>query len=127
VNKILLNEIRQILAQDQTAIIIIVADHGTWAGAERTSTGLTSDETLDKVNVFLAIRWGAAYKGQYDRKIKTGANLFRYLFAFLSQDERILATKVADDSYIKYSDVWEVVKNGQVLKQPKQYGQGPSE
>jgi len=127
VNKVLLGEIEKILAHDQTAVIVIVADHGTWAGAERTNAGLTSDETLDKVNVFLAIRWGSAYRGQYEHDIKTSVNLFRYLFAYLSNDERILATKVEDDSYVKYRDVWKVVEDGKVLAQPKQYGQNTSE
>jgi hypothetical protein len=120
-NKTLLDEVRQITAQDRTAIIIIVADHGTWAGAERTGAGLTGNEILDKLNVFLAIRWGSDYNGEYDNDIKTSVNLFRYIFAFLSQSERILETRVPDDGYLRYGGVWKVVASGKVLEQPERH------
>ena len=122
VNKTLLAEARRISNRDPTAIIIIVADHGTWGGAERTPAGLTEDETLDKFNVFLAIKWGDAYRGQYDTSIKTSVNLFRFIFAYLSQDERILETKVEDDSYLMLNGIWRVVEDGTVLREPKEAG-----
>ena len=119
-NKILLSEIRQISKKDPSAIIIIVADHGSWAGATRTAEGFTVDETLDKFNVFLAVKWGNGYRGQYDGEIKSSVNLFRYIFAFLSKDESILKTKVEDSSYLNYKGVVKkVVDNGKVLQEPE--------
>ena len=119
-NKILLSEIGQISKKDPSAVIIIVADHGSWAGAERTVEGFTVDETLDKFNVFLAIKWGNGYRGQYDDELKSSANLFRYIFAFLSKDESILQTKVEDSSYLNYKGVVKkVVDNGKVLQNPE--------
>ena len=120
-NHILLEEVAHILQKDQSAIIIIVADHGTWAGADRSEFGLTENETLDKLNVFLAIRWGPAYDGEYDNRIKTSVNLFRYIFAYLSRNEEILETIEDDDGYIKYEEVWKVLENGVVLKDPIRY------
>lgn len=119
-NKILLSEIRQISKKDPSAVIIIVADHGSWAGATRTVEGYTEDETLDKFNVFLAIKWGNGYRGQYDGEIKSSVNLFRYIFAFLSKEESILKTKVEDSSYLNYKGVVKkVVDNGKVLQEPE--------
>lgn len=119
-NKILLSEIRQISKKDPSAVIIIVADHGSWAGAARTVKGFTEDETLDKFNVFLAIKWGNGYRGQYDGEIKSSVNLFRYIFAFLSKDESILKTRVEDSSYLNYKGVVKkVVDNGKVLLEPE--------
>ncbi len=118
-NKILVAEASRIIAKDPTAIVIIVADHGTWGGAERTPAGLSEDEILDKFNVFLAIRWGSAYHGQYDTSIKTGVNLFRFIFAYLGQDESIIRTKTADDSYLRLKGIWKTVEDGKVMREPK--------
>ena len=118
----LLQEIDQISQKDTAAIIIIVSDHGTWAGAKRSKSGLTVDESLDKLNVFLAIKWGAAYDGRYDDRVKTSVNLFRYLFAWLSQDEQILQTMKADDGFFKRKGkLWKIVDNGKVAETPEQY------
>jgi hypothetical protein len=122
VNKTLLKEVDQVLGKDPSAIIIIVADHGTWAGAERSKTGLSESETRDKLNVFLAIRWGAGYDGRYDDEIKTSVNMFRFIFAYLSQDEKILETLKEDDGYFKTKGkVWKVVENGVVLEKPRRH------
>jgi hypothetical protein len=125
VNEILLLEVRRILDRDPSAIIVIVADHGTWGGAERTLAGFTEDEILDKFNVFLAIKWGDAYRGQYDASIKTSVNLFRFIFAFLDQDDRILETKVEDESYLSLNGIWKVVEEGDILSEPKALGSRP--
>ncbi|MFT7675166.1 MAG: hypothetical protein ACI845_003586 [Gammaproteobacteria bacterium] len=122
VNKILLNEIELIAKKDPSAIIVIVSDHGTWAGAQRSKTGLTENETMDKLNVFLAIKWGTTYDGRYDSQIKSSVNLFRYLFAWLSQDDAILETLKKDDGYFKLKEnVWKIVENGEVMANPKRY------
>ena len=119
VNDIILEEVEQILARDPAALIIVVGDHGTWAGADRSRSGLKADETRDKLDVFLAIRWGQDYDGRYDDRIRTSVNLFRFIFAYLGQDEKILTTLKEDDGYVKYKGkVWKVVGDGKVLDKP---------
>jgi hypothetical protein len=121
VNRMLLEQIREISRHDPSAVIVIVGDHGTWAGANRTESALTPDETLDKFHVFLAIRWGDAYKGQYDDKVKSGVNLFRYVFAYLSESESILETRVADESYLLSNGAYKVVEDGAVMDKAELY------
>ena len=119
VNQILIDEVKLILDKDKSAIIIIVGDHGTWAGSDRSESGLMESETFDKLSVFLAIRWGDKYNGEYDSQIKSSVNLFRYIFAYLSQNDEVLGTKEKDDGYVKYGKVWKVLENGKVLSEPK--------
>jgi hypothetical protein len=121
INRMLLSQINEISNHDPSAIIIIVGDHGTWAGAHRTESGFTKDETLDKFHVFLAIRWGKGYRGQFDGQIKSGVNLFRYVFAYLGESESILKTRVNDESYLNRDRVYKVVQDGAVMENPVPY------
>ena len=118
-NAHLVKEIGQIVESDPNAIVILVADHGTWGGAVRTANGTTADETRDKLNVFLAIKWGENYQGAYDKEITTSVNLFRYIFSHLSNNDNLLSTKQEDDGFISLNGKWRVVKNGAVLTEPE--------
>lgn len=120
-NRMLLSQVSEIVRHDPSAVIMILGDHGTWAGANRTDGAFSQDEILDKFQVFLAIRWGDAYKGQYDGKIKSAVNLFRYVFAYLGDTESILETRVGDESYLFRDGVYKVVQDGAVIEKPELY------
>ena len=72
--------------------------------------------------MFLAIRRGADHDAGNDERIKTSVNPFRFIFAYLGQDENILATLKDDDGYFKQKGkVWKVVENAAVLAEPMRY------
>ncbi|HEU4685132.1 MAG TPA: hypothetical protein VFS39_11585, partial [Nitrospira sp.] len=54
---------------------------------------------LDHLGVLLAIRWPERADG-YDTGLRTNVNLFRHVFAFLSESTDILKTNVPDNGYI---------------------------
>ena len=120
--------VQQIVTRDPNALIILGGDHGGWGlgtprGAKKEVLDGVPDDliALDQLGTHLSIRWpGDASK--YDREIRTSVNLFRYIFAFLSKSEDILATKAPDHGFIQRvkgeaSTVFKVVHDGEVLEQ----------
>jgi hypothetical protein len=120
--------VQQIVTRDPNSLIVVSGDHGAWGfgnyefAKREVFDGVPDDLiALDHLGIHLSIRWpGDASK--YDREIQTSVNLFRYIFAFLSESEDILATKVPDHGYIKKGRgkariIVEVVHDGKALKQ----------
>ncbi len=110
--------IEKIASVDDNAIIIVASDHGPRV-TNKCMYGVSSLDPLhimDRVGTFLAIKWGGVagnYDGRYDTNIKSVANLFRYLFAYMAEDESILNAKVHDDSYIvDKNKIQQVIKDG---------------
>ncbi len=125
--------VRHILTQDPDALIIINADHGGWglgafAWANDEAFERVPDDViaLDQLGVQLAIRWPEG-RANHNDNIRTNVNLFRYIFAYLSERKDILGTKVPDDGYIakgrgKGSIVFQAVHDGEVLERMVELG-----
>ena len=92
-----------ILEYDNDPLIIIAGDHGPWGYRlkEDRDNNVIPDSVcaLDRFGVLLTIRFPEDYQRQFDNKFKTHVNLFRYVFAYLSNSNKILENKAKDDSY----------------------------
>lgn len=96
--------IAEIEKKDPTGIIVIAADHGGFVGYE---TSLQSREKTDNpllvksmYGALCTIKWNKEGHEAYDNKLKTPVNLFRVLFAYLSEDKGLLNNIQDDASYI---------------------------
>ncbi|MFP9099425.1 hypothetical protein ACLI09_10245 [Flavobacterium sp. RHBU_24] len=103
-NTWLKNLITEIEKKDPHGIIVIAADHGGFVGFE---TSLQSQTKTDNpllvksmYGALCTIKWNADGHDVYDKNLKTSVNLFRVLFAFLSQDTALLENLQEDASYI---------------------------
>jgi hypothetical protein len=124
---------RQIVAQDPSAIVILMGDHG--AQSYKSSTrdfqetahldGLPAERIADDTHaVLLAIRWGAG-RDAADYPFHSLANVMRFVFYQLSRDEALLATAVPDDSYLLENGVLcRTVEDGRPLKDWKKFPHG---
>jgi hypothetical protein len=106
-NGIITKLVQHILKRDPKALIIINADHGAWGFGnpalveEKLLEGVPDDLiTLDHLGVLLAIRWPDG-RPKNDRDIRTNVNLFRYIFAYLSERGDIFASNMPDHGYLK--------------------------
>ena len=132
-NKKVMKFVRRIRTQDPDALIIINADHGGWGlGAlgranDEVFEGVPDDViALDHLGVQLAIRWPEG-RANHNDNIRTNVNLFRYIFAYLSERKDILGTKVPDDGYVvrgtgKEAIVFQAVHDGEVLEHMVELG-----
>lgn len=99
-----LKDIIEIIQQkDSNALVIVVADHGGFVGLEYTHQCKIkqTDEKIVK-SIFtsaLAIKWPNNHVPDFDQKLKTNVNLFRILFAYLSEDTSLLNNLQPDKSY----------------------------
>lgn len=109
-NRFLSDLCRRIQEHDPGAIVILAADHGafgySWGWWEQTTNpnsffkeqGLDPVEVVkDNTDVFLAIKLDRPDAPPLP--VRTLVNLFRELFQYLSDDPRLSATRVPDDSY----------------------------
>lgn len=94
----------EILAQDPNALVIIMADHGGFVGLN--STEETYIKTQDRDLIYsmfssqLSIKWPQGIPPKQDSLMKTPVNLFRVLFAELSNENKYLRNLEEDGSYI---------------------------
>ncbi|RZJ63465.1 MAG: hypothetical protein EOO45_21310 [Flavobacterium sp.] len=93
---------------DPDALVIIGADHGGFAGFKNTLQCETKTDNPQLVksifSAHLAIKWPGGSASGYDNGLKTGVNLFRSVFAFLSEDKGLLKHLQDDGSYIQLND-----------------------
>ncbi|WP_116787491.1 sulfatase-like hydrolase/transferase [Flavobacterium psychrotrophum] len=96
--------ISEIEKKDPDGIIVIAADHGGFVGFE---TSLQSQTKTDNpllvksmYGALCTIKWGDKNHTDYDANLKTSVNLFRVVFANLSEDKALLKNLQEDDSYI---------------------------
>ena len=117
-NQKLIDLMEFIVEKDKESIIILIGDHGSWgfrfmqdAQGRRISHQLF---ILDRFGVLAGIRGPVALTGLMENgTIKTHVNLFKYLFAYLSENQKILKTVAPDDSYDKKFTM--AIKNGKIL------------
>lgn len=88
--------------KDKNAIIIILADHGGWVGlGSMNELFSTKDNSLIKSTFgnMAAIQWNGIDHAHYDSKLKSNVNVFRVLFACLSENKSYLDYLEKDESY----------------------------
>lgn len=127
-NAILENLINAIIGIDPEAVIIVAGDHGPYILDKCNRDGVltTPAQIRDRAGIFTAIRWPSGYDGRYDGKIKTAANILRFVLASLAKNEtEIIKTAVPDDVYVKMknfrknNDFFKIIEEGNILEQPK--------
>lgn len=134
-NEKIIKVVDRILTRDPNALIILNADHGGWGlGAYKhfqvkLFEGVPDELiALDHLGVLLAIRWPEKNAAVYGLGLRTNINLFRHIFAYLSETQVILTTKVPDDGYLtkgndeEDSILMKVVHDGKILKHMNELG-----
>ncbi|MBO6632394.1 MAG: hypothetical protein JJ936_12730, partial [Psychroserpens sp.] len=94
--------ITHIEKNDDNALIVVLADHGGWLGVSNYDQKFTTrDETeLNSIySVLAAIKWNGYDHEDVDLSFRSNVNLFRILFAALSEDKTYLEDLEDDSSY----------------------------
>ena len=93
-----------ITERDPSAMILIMADHGSFVGLDYTRQ--VYKKTADPVTIhttfgaILSIRWPNGEAPEIDSNLKSCVNVFRILFSFLGNDEKYLQHLQEDASYL---------------------------
>ncbi len=94
-------------AQDPEALIVIVADHGGFVGYEYSANSHVKPESRDNTfsmfSSLLAVKWPKDVD-PYDFEIKSSVNLFRTIFASLSEDKSYLKYVQENGSYLTINE-----------------------
>jgi hypothetical protein len=102
-NERVIQTIEAIKAQDQNALIVMMADHGGYVGMEYTGEIYTKTQERDLLySVFssnLAIHWPDGHK-RGEAHLKSAVNLFRVLFSYLGNDDKFLEHTEENTSYL---------------------------
>ena len=119
-NQLTLEVVDTITKIDPKGMIVIASDHGPtlFNKCSMDNELKTREEVIERQGVFLAIKWGEDYDGRFDLEFKTSANLFRYIFSYLSESDFPLMSKVPDDAFYKFGEKEEVrrsLADGQIL------------
>tara|TARA_R110002072_G_scaffold108026_2_gene234654 strand:+ start:53544 stop:55025 length:1482 start_codon:yes stop_codon:yes gene_type:complete len=91
-----------ITSQDPDGIIIVLADHGGWVGMNnyKEMFSTKSPEHINSIYSNLAaIKWNGFNEEGYDEKLRTNVNMFRVLFAALSENKSYLNFMEDNSSY----------------------------
>jgi hypothetical protein len=90
--------------KDPEGLVVVMADHGGYVGWDYTAQRRikTSDKALIRsvYTALLAIKWPGNEPPVYDSELRSGVNLFRVLFAYLSQNSDYLEQLEADESFM---------------------------
>lgn len=102
-NEKLTQILQTIEANDPNALVIIMADHGGFVGMEYTQEIYKKTENRDLLHSMfsanLLIKWPENNLPEFDNRFKSSVNLFRILFAHLSEDTNLLKYLEMDSSY----------------------------
>lgn len=101
-NKWLTKMITTIESHDDNSLIVIVADHGGFVGLDYSLQARQKQKKDNLVTtVFssaLAIKWPSD-ASEFDSRLKSNVNLFRVLFAYLSENKKYLNELEDDKSF----------------------------
>ncbi|MCB0465244.1 MAG: sulfatase-like hydrolase/transferase [Aequorivita sp.] len=96
--------INLISEKDPTALIMIMADHGSFVGLDYTRqvyTKTTNPEIIyTTFGALLSIRWPNGEAPEIDENLKSCVNVFRVLFSYLGDDGKYLQHLQKDESYL---------------------------
>ncbi len=113
-----------IIEKDPDGLIVIAADHGGYVGLNSSmeSQKKITDELLihSMFSSVLAIKWPNNTKPKFDKELKSSVNLFRTLFAYLSNDDTLMNNLQQDKSYLIIrkgapTDVYEVIDENNLV------------
>ena len=118
-NRLTIELLDSIIKTDPKAMIILASDHGpTLFNKCAMDVPLkTREEIIERQGAFLAIKWNGEYDGRFDSRVKTSANLFRYIFAHLTGDDSILDNPPPDNAYYKVGEgeIRQSIDNGTLI------------
>ena len=106
---------------EKDSIIIITGDHGSWGfriGEDANGRSIPYPlYILDRFGVLAGVYGSKNLTDLMDNgSIKSHVNLFKYVFAYLSGDDKILETVRPDNSYD--GSLMMSIKDNQILKMP---------
>jgi hypothetical protein len=103
-NEKLLALVKAIKEKDSNSLIIIMSDHGGFVGMDYSRQIYTKTVDRDLIySIFssnLSIHWPNNEIPEFDAELKTGVNLFRFVFAYLSEDKSYLKNLQEDESFV---------------------------
>ncbi|WP_417874050.1 sulfatase-like hydrolase/transferase [Xanthomarina gelatinilytica] len=101
--------INLITEKDPTALIMIMADHGSFVGLDYTRQVYTKTSNPEIIyttfGAMLSIRWPNSEVPEIDSNLKSCVNVFRVLFSYLGDENKYLQNLQEDGSYL-------IIKNG---------------
>lgn len=120
----LLRQTNDILSHDPEAVIILASDHGPFISNACAPLGFinTVEEYRDRAGVLTAIRWPSSYQGEFDDRIVTGVNLFRFVLASLAvENTPLLDSTARDDVFIRDPGLrrYRIIDNGKPTPGPE--------
>ncbi len=90
--------------KDPNALILIMADHGGFVGLENATQAYHKTEDPDLIDSMfgaqLSIHWPNGERPSYEDKLKSNVNVFRILFAYLSDNQKYLQHLQDNSSYM---------------------------
>lgn len=93
-----------IQANDPNALVVIMADHGGFVGMEYAEQTYVKTQDRDLIySIFssnLLIKWPNNNPPQFDSQLQSSVNLFRVLFAHLSNNTSLLENLMPDESFV---------------------------
>jgi len=97
-----------ITVKDPSALIVIMADHGGYVGFEYMEQIHSKIEDRDLLHsafsVIFSIKWPNNERYAEDSNFKSSVNVFRILFAYLSNNNKYLDHLQEDASYVRIKD-----------------------
>ena len=94
--------------RDPQGLIVILADHGGFVGFDYTNQIYTKTKDRDLIySIFssqLSIKWPLDLKPEQPIDFTTSVNVFRLLFAHLSQNQSLISGLEPDGSYVILND-----------------------
>ena len=125
-NKDILILVDAIKDADPTAIVILTSDHGPYIfnSCIQEHPLNTREEVIERQHSFLAIHLGNPKEDSDQSKfkineIKSSVNLFRYIFAYMTENEEILDNKPPDDAFYLETEngpVKKSISDGKILR-----------
>lgn len=103
-NQKIIDLVTLIKKRDPNALIMILSDHGGYVGLESAFEIYTKTEDRDILYSILgsnlSIHWPNNDIPKYDENMKSAVNVFRFLFSYLSKEEKYLDHLEEDGSYL---------------------------
>ncbi|WP_157717129.1 hypothetical protein [Formosa sp. Hel1_31_208] len=102
VNVWLKKTISYIEQKDESALIVVLADHGGWLGVSSYNDMFSTKDEEDMNSIYstiAAIKWNGYLYNDVDAHLKSNVNLFRVLFSALSENKALLKHMEDDSSY----------------------------
>ena len=103
-NQTLIDLVTLIKSRDPNALIMIMSDHGGYVGLESAFEIYTKTEDRDILYSILgsnlSIHWPDNDIPKFDKKMKSAVNVFRFLFSYLSKEQKYLDHLEEDGSYL---------------------------